>query len=138
MYVIVVGCGRAGAALAARLSKSGAEVVAIDKEEQSLDYISPEFTGFTIAGDAADINILEQAKIQDADALIVTTENDNVNSMVAQIGKFIYGVPEVKVRVNKPEKEIIYRDTDIDTFAPSSLLVANFEQSILKNDEEEK
>ncbi|MFP4686957.1 MAG: NAD-binding protein [bacterium] len=133
MYVIVAGCGRAGAALAARLSKKGAEVVAIDKNEQALNYISPEFTGFIITGDATDVSVLEQAKIQEADALIVTTENDNVNSMVAQIGKIIYGVKEVKARVNKPEKEVIYRNTDIDTFAPSSLLVSRFEQSIMEN-----
>jgi trk system potassium uptake protein TrkA len=137
LYVIVVGCGRAGAELAARLSKNGLEVVAIDKDETALDYISPEFTGFTITGDASDISVLEQAKIQDADALIVTTENDNVNSMIAQIGKSIYNVAEVKSRVNKPEKTIIYRDTGIDTFAPSSLLVSHFESSIMEIGEEQ-
>jgi len=52
MYVVIVGCGRAGSGLAARLSRRGVEVVVIDRDPSTLENLSPEFTGFAIEGDA--------------------------------------------------------------------------------------
>lgn len=123
MYIIIIGCGKTGTAVADLLSKNGEDVVVIDKDSSAFDKLSPDFTGFTINGDATEVEVLLESKIDKADMAIVTTEIDTVNSMVSQIAKEIYEVPKVIVKINEPDKAIIYRNTDIITLSPTNLFI---------------
>ncbi|TDX49079.1 potassium channel family protein [Orenia marismortui] len=131
MYVLVMGCGRSGSYLANQLSKSGEDVVVIDKSSTSFKRLSAEFTGFTINGDATEIEILKSAKIDKADVVVITTNDDNVNAMIAQIASELYKVPKVMVRLLDPEKEVIYKDLNVITMSPTNLLVDKFKKEII-------
>jgi trk system potassium uptake protein TrkA len=131
MYIVVIGCGRSGSYLANQLSKAGEDVVVIDKKLRSFDRLSAEFTGFTINGDATEIEVLKSAKFDKADVVVITTDNDNVNAMVAQIASELYQIPKVMVRLLDPEKEVIYRDLDVITMSPTNLLVNKFTREII-------
>ncbi|WP_027340654.1 potassium channel family protein [Halonatronum saccharophilum] len=133
MYVLVIGCGRTGAYLANDLSKAGEVVVVIDSKNKSFKNLSSEFTGFTINGDATEIDVLKEGKIDKADVVVVTTNNDNVNAMVAQIAKELYNVSKVMVRVLDPEKEVIYKGLDVMTITATQLLVDRFKEEIITN-----
>ncbi|GAB6099295.1 hypothetical protein JCM16358_11740 [Halanaerocella petrolearia] len=137
MYVLVVGCGRTGSAIANLLSKEGEDVVVVDRDEESFNHLSAEFTGFTIIGDAAEIEVLKEAKLDKADVIIVTTNDDNVNSMIAQIASELYEIPKVVVRLIDPAKEVIYQDLDVITMSPTNLLVDNF-KSLLTGKEDRR
>ncbi|MCK8825047.1 potassium channel family protein [Fuchsiella alkaliacetigena] len=130
MYILIVGCGKAGSYLANSLSKKGEEVVVIDKKESAFNNLTSEFTGFTLLGDATEFEILEEAKIEQADVVVATTTNDNVNSMIAQIAKEIFGISKVLARVFAPRREEIYRQMEIDTVCPTTLSVMEFERAI--------
>lgn len=118
-YIIVVGCGRTGSHLANLLSKAGKSVVIIDREEDSFKRLDEEFSGFMMEADASEVDVLEQAKISKADALIIATDNDSTNMMIAQIGKKIYQVPLVMARIIDPAELAVYESLGIQTISPT-------------------
>lgn len=133
MYVIIVGCGRVGSGLANLLSKEGADVVVIDEEERAFNNLSAEYSGFKIRGDATEIEVLKEAKLENTDAIVITTDDDNINAMIAQISKQIYEIPQVMVRIADPDKEIIYEDMDVFAISTTNLLVDTFKNKIKIN-----
>lgn len=125
-YLIVVGCGRLGSLLANRLSGLGGSVVVIDREDASFENLSPEFSGFRVTGDAAELAVLRQARIDKAECLLAITSHDNVNLMVAQVAQTVFDVPQVMARVNDPSREAVYREFGIETICPTNLSAAAF------------
>lgn len=120
-YIIIVGSGRLGSLLARRLSSLGSSVVVIDKREGAFDSRAPEFSGFQIIGDAAEMEVLRQAKIERADCLLAVTNQDNLNLMVAQVAKIMFNVPKVMARIYDPAHEAMYRQFGIETISPTKL-----------------
>lgn len=130
LYVIIIGCGRLGSYLANRLSHDGHSVVVIDLNDSALEALSAEYSGFRMEGDATEIDLLKQAKIDKADFFIATTGDDNVNLMVAQMAKKLFQVPRVIARVFQPKREKIYLDLGIETVCPTSIAADVFLKSI--------
>ncbi|MGD1899658.1 MAG: potassium channel family protein [Phormidesmis sp.] len=129
-YIVVIGCGRLGSLLAGRLSAEGNSVVVIDQKESAFENLSSEFSGFQIVGDASEMATLKKAKLDKADCLLVVTREDNVNLMVAQIGRIFFETPVVLARVFDPAREAIYREFDIDTISPTQLSADSFMQKL--------
>lgn len=137
-YIIIVGCGRLGAVLASSLAESKLNsVVVIDKKEDAFDRLGGSFSGFKIINDATEIDTLAQAKIQEADVLVATTNHDNVNIMVAQIAKKIYDVPKVFARLTEPERAKVYEELGIETISPTELSAIEFKRIIMEYGEME-
>lgn len=126
MYIVIVGCGRYGSLLANRLSYFGHSVVIIDRRENAFKALSPEFSGFTITGDAAESSILRAAKLEAADCLLSMCNEDTLNLMVTQIAKYIFGVPRVIARVYKPSYESIFRKFGVEIISPIQLALEAF------------
>jgi len=127
-YIVVVGCGRLGSLLANNLSADGYQVVVIDRHERMFDGLNVQFSGFTIAGDAAELDTLRQANIEKADMLFACTTEDNVNVMVAQVAREFFEVPHVVARVYDPDLEETYRSFGIETVSPTQLSADVFKQ----------
>jgi trk system potassium uptake protein TrkA len=125
-YIIIVGCGRLGSMLANQLSSLGSSVVVVDRDEGAFHNLSVEFSGFQVTGDAAEMAVLRQAKIDEADCLLAITRQDNVNLMVAQVAKTVFGVPKVIARVFDPAREQVYRRFGIETISPTKLSAEMF------------
>lgn len=121
LYIVIVGCGRLGSLLANKLSKEGHSVVGIDIDESAFANLSEDFSGFTVPGDAVRAGVLKQAKVDKADIVIATTKDDNINLMIAQVAKKIYGVSRVIARVYDPSREGIYGEFEVETFSPTVL-----------------
>jgi trk system potassium uptake protein TrkA len=130
LYIVVVGCGRLGSHLANRLSSQGHSVVVIDRYEATFDSLTPEFSGFRVEGDATQMSILKQAKVKEADVLIASTHYDNVNLMVAQVARSIFGVPKVLARVFDPRREQVYARLEIETISPTTVAAGKFLEAI--------
>ncbi|MBM7623385.1 potassium channel family protein [Sporohalobacter salinus] len=131
MYILVIGCGRTGSSIANLLSKEGKNVVVVDRDGEAFDRLSAEFTGFTIVGDATEIEVLKEAKLDKTDVAVITTNDDNVNAMIAQIASKLYNISKVFVRVIDPSKEVIYENTNIIQMNPTNLLVSEFKDRII-------
>src|SRR5512134_2151768 len=96
--IIIVGCGRAGAELANRLSAAGHLVTVIDVRETAFDNLAPEFRGHVIEGEVLSRNVLVNAGVSQTDAFAVLTNSDALNAVVGHIARTIYHVPNVVVR----------------------------------------
>lgn len=139
-FAIIIGCGRLGATLAGDLSYKGFNISIIDKNKYAFDELPDNFSGYQINADGTDTGILENVGISKATMLLAVTENDNINSMIAQIAKKIYNVPNVYMRLNNPELEELIKSDDIKVIYPFKLSVDEFERLSLidvpSNDDE--
>ena len=110
-YIVVIGCGRLGSILASNLSQQGCEVVVIDKDKSTFERLAGDFSGFPITGDAAEMNLLQAAKLNQAQVVIAVTGKDNLNIMVSQLAQTVFQVPIVLTRILDPAREEIYQPT---------------------------
>ena len=123
MYIIIAGCGKVGSGLANKLSREGHDVVIIDFNEEAFISIEPEFTGLKIVGVPFDEEVLKKAGIDKADAVAAVTPEDNVNIMVSQIAKDLYGVPNVLARIYNPLREQVFQQFGLETICPTNVSV---------------
>src|SRR5438067_4689335 len=99
MFVLIVGCGRVGSAVARSMLAEGHEVSVLDEDPEAIAQLEKggEHTwvdqggSFTV-GTALEIEALEAAGIDRADAFVASTDGDNTNLVIAQIAKKRYGV----------------------------------------------
>lgn len=112
MYLIIVGLGGIGRSLAAIASDGGHSVVAIDKNEAKCLEILEEHDLLAISGNATDKEILEEAGIDRADALVATTSDDALNLMACWLAKK-YDVKTLVSVVNKTEHADLFKDIGV-------------------------
>ena len=119
MKVLIMGCGRTGAQLAAMLDAEGHQVTILDLDDYSFRRLPSEFSGTAIVGDGTDNESLKKAGIQEADAFIALTQGDNRNIMAAQMAKHIYRVPKVLLRIYDPLRRELYNNLGLSAFSPT-------------------
>ncbi|MDD5953509.1 MAG: TrkA family potassium uptake protein [Oscillospiraceae bacterium] len=120
-YIVIIGCGRLGAYLANTLADEGRDVLILDRNEDSLNKLYDSYGGLTLTGDGTDLEVLKEANLDKANAVIVVTNNDNANVMIAQMAQELFQVDLVIARLYDPERECVYREFHIDTICPSTL-----------------
>ena len=134
--VIIVGCGAFGAVAAAKLSNQNRNVAVIDRSRDRFSKLPSSFHGTTIEGDGSDMDLLEAAGAKNADLLIASTDSDNANAMIAQIGRQMFGIKKVVARMYDTSKQIAYSNMDIITICPTDSSAEAFEQLIMDEDHE--
>lgn len=130
LYAIVIGCGRAGAEIAGRLSANGHAVVVIDRDRRAFTRLPERFTGTTIVGQAIDTECLISAGIEQADAVITTTYGDNSNLTVAQLARERFGVGRSIARVKDPVRAAIFSGLGVETLSSTELVADAFENAL--------
>jgi trk/ktr system potassium uptake protein len=133
--IVIVGCGRTGAFLAGLLDAGGHDVTIVDLERTSFSHLARDFKGSTLLGNGTDLDVLRQAGIDKADAIITLTQGDNRNLMSAQIAKHIFGVKQIIAKVNDPIRANTYRQHGIQTFSRTTI-IGTLLDAMLKNDPE--
>jgi len=119
VYIIVVGCGKVGLQLLKFLSAERHYLVAIDRNEEALDELGPDFPGLTLLGNAIDTDLLERAGIERADAVAVLTGDDNTNLIVAQIARMKYDVSKVLARLFHLDTREPFSELGIHALSPA-------------------
>jgi trk system potassium uptake protein TrkA len=117
---IVIGCGRVGSAIAKQLDSEGWDVVAVDEKEEALGRLGEHWGGGCIVGHGMDVEVLHQAGIDAADAVVVATDGDNTNLVVAQVAQKRFGIDCVVVRVLDPGRAKFYASRGLRTVCPTS------------------
>jgi trk system potassium uptake protein TrkA len=123
MKAIVIGCGRVGSAVALQLDGSGWDVTAIDENEDALGRLGDSWTGGFIVGHGMDLQLLREAGIEDADAVVATTDGDNTNLVVAQVAQKHFEVPTVVTRVQDPSRAQFYAARGLRIVCPTSAAI---------------
>ena len=91
MKLIVIGCGRVGSTIAKRFAADGWDVTAVDEKEAALSRLGENWAGGFIVGHGMDVSVLREAGIEDADAVVVSTDGDNTNLVIGQVAQKRFG-----------------------------------------------
>lgn len=119
MKVVIMGCGRVGAALATMLTQDGHEVTVLDTNADSFRRLPPEFTGRRQVGNGIDQDVLARIGVGEAGAFIAVTQGDNRNVMATQMAKHLFGVQRALCRIYDPIREQMYRELGLETISPT-------------------
>ena len=123
MRVIIVGCGRVGARVAAELDSRGEHVTVIDHNPRAFSRLPPTFKGETARGNGTDEDVVRSAGGEQADIVMALTEGDNRNALAAQLAKHTFGVPRVIAKINDPLRAKAYAELGIATLCRTGLMV---------------
>ena len=136
MFVLIVGCGRVGSAIAKQMLSEGHEVSVLDEDPEAIALLSRgqtetwEETGgrFTV-GTALEIDALLEAGIEQADAFVASTDGDNTNLVIAQVAQR-FNVERVVVRVLDPYRAKWYAEQGLQTICPTQTAIELLEAAV--------
>jgi trk system potassium uptake protein TrkA len=137
MFILVVGAGRVGSTVAKWALGEGHEVSVLDEDPLSHERLDNELdTSWEEAGErftvgtALEIDALTEAGIAEAETVIVCTDGDNTNLVVAQIARRRYGIEGVIVRVLDPRRAEWYREQGLSTICPTAVAIDMLEDAV--------
>jgi trk system potassium uptake protein TrkA len=126
----VIGCGRVGSAVSLQLAGSGWDVTVLDENEDSLARLGEHWTGGFVVGHGMDLKLLREGGIEDADAVVVTTDGDNTNIVIAQVAQKQFQVPTVVVRVLDPARAQFYAEKGLRIVCPTSAAIETLVETV--------
>jgi trk system potassium uptake protein TrkA len=132
MNLVVIGCGRVGSAVAKELAGDGWDVTAIDEQEEALARLGSRWAGGFVVGHGMDAEILRRAGVPDADAVVVATNGDNTNLVIAQVVEKRWAVPCVVVRVLDPARADFYAARGMRTICPTQTAISSLAAAVRK------
>jgi trk/ktr system potassium uptake protein len=132
MKAIIVGCGRVGSSVAKRLAREGWEVTAVDETEAALARLGEDWSGGFVVGHGMDLKTLKKAGIEDADAVVVSTDGDNTNIVVAQVAQKQFDVARVVVRLLDPYRAQFYESRGLNVVCPTKTAIDQLMQVVLE------
>ena len=130
MKIVIMGCSRVGAQLAAMLDAEGHKVTVMDVDSFSFKKLPLAFKGTALVGSGIDEESLKRAQIGEADVFVAVTQGDNRNVMACQIAKHVYKVPKVVCRIYDPIREEMYRNLGLLTVSPTKLVAKLLREQI--------
>lgn len=137
MRVIIMGCGRVGARLAALLANDNHDVTVLDINETSFSRLPADFRGSAVVGNGIDVDVLRRVGIEHADAFAAVTQGDNRNIMASQMAKHIFRVPRVVTRIYDPIRSDTYQALGIDAVSPTVIGAQSLYERLIATQSEE-
>lgn len=117
--ILIVGCGRLGGSLAARLVAAGQQVTVLDHERRNFEANLPRgFKGRTIEGTEIDSEVLKRAGIEQADAVAAVARDESTNMMTADVARNLFNVSRIVVRIDEPRMAALYRADGFEVISP--------------------
>ena len=137
MFVLIVGAGRVGSAIAKTMLAEGHEVSVLDEDteavallERGQDRSWEDLGGSFTVGTALEIDALLEAGIERADAFVASTDGDNTNLVIAQIAQRRFDIGRVVVRVLDPLRAKWYREQGLLTVCPTEVAIEKLEEAV--------
>ncbi|MFL5838699.1 MAG: potassium channel family protein [Solirubrobacteraceae bacterium] len=130
MFVLIVGAGRVGSAVAKRAMNEGHQVSVLDEDPLSHERLDIDLDGtwedaggqFTV-GTALEMDALLEAGIDRADVFIASTDGDNTNLVISQIAQKRFHVDKVVARVLDPARASWYAEQGLNTVCPTQTAI---------------
>ncbi|MBQ6816143.1 MAG: Trk system potassium transporter TrkA [Clostridia bacterium] len=102
MNIVVVGCGKIGAAIIENLIAEGHDVVAVDHNEQVVNDICTVYDAIGVTGNATDCNTLTEVGAANTDLFVAVTGSDEFNMLSCFLAKKM-GAANTIARIRNPE-----------------------------------
>ena len=137
MFVLIVGSGRVGSAVAKSMLADGHEVSVLDENPEAIALLNrgqdqswEDLGGSFTVGTALEIDALMEAGIDGADAFVASTDGDNTNLVIAQIAKRRFDIHCVVVRVLDPGRARWYAEQGLQTVCPTQTAIELLEAAV--------
>jgi trk system potassium uptake protein TrkA len=138
MFLLVVGAGRVGSALATRALRAGHTVSVLDEDPLSHERLDMELGQpweaaggrFTI-GTALEMDALKEAGVEQADVFVASTNGDNTNLVIAQLAYRRFNVDKVVARILDPRRAAWYAEQGLETICPTAIAIDQLEANVL-------
>lgn len=140
MFILIVGAGRVGSAVAKRALDAGHTVSVLDADPLSHERLDKDQSttwedagGQFTVGAALEADGLIEAGIEHADVFLAATSGDNTNLVIAQLAQRRFKVPRVVVRVADPARAAWYAEAQgLHTICPTQHAIDEAEQLVLQ------
>ena len=127
MNVIIVGGGKVGSGIAARLADDGHTVTIVDADVPGIDALNSQKIESgeisVVEGDGADRATLETAGIRNVDVFMAVTRHDTFNGLAAQRARHEFNVPNVFICARDEGLRDLYESLGIRAISPTRLTV---------------
>lgn len=123
MKIIISGTGISVYFLAKRFISKGYHITLISDVMDDCDYYARYLKATVIYGDCTDPDILNQAKVHDADLFIAMNDKDQNNLVSAQMASIYYKIPRILAVVNDPDNESIFAKLGIKAISGTKFLI---------------
>ncbi|HLX20485.1 MAG TPA: FAD-dependent oxidoreductase [Gaiellaceae bacterium] len=130
MKALIVGCGRVGSSVALQLQREGWDVTVVDENEDALTRLGENWPGTFLVGQGIDVDLLREAGIEEADALVAVTDGDNTNVVIGQVAQKRFDVGCVIVRVLDPARADFYSERGLRTISPTKTAIASLMDAV--------
>lgn len=132
MYLIIVGAGNIGMPLIQLATADANEVVVVEQDPDVADAAARAFDCLVINRDATTAETLHEAGIEDADAIVSTTDQDATNVMVMLLAEDL-GVPSRVSVVHDPQHMDLFSRIGVHTMENPQRLIAEHLYRAVKN-----
>ncbi|MEO9139551.1 MAG: TrkA family potassium uptake protein, partial [Jatrophihabitans sp.] len=117
MHIVIMGCGRVGAALSLQLAPLEHTISVIDQDPLAFRRLGENFPGRQVTGVGFDKETLVEAGIEHAGAFAAVSSGDNSNIIAARVARESFGVHRVVARIYDPKRAEVYERLGIPTVA---------------------
>ena len=114
LRVALVGGGNVGFMVSEQLQELGADVTIVENDDARADKLASLLPRvLVLRGDGADLELLEQERLEDADVMVAVTSDDATNLLVSLLAKQL-GIPKVITRVGRARNRRLFERVGID------------------------
>jgi len=135
MFIIIVGGGKVGLYLVKHFTEKGHRVLLIEEDWEKVKEVRKKYGIEVVWGNGTEETVLEEAGIEDCDALVAVTEDDQDNLVICQLAERQYNIAKTYTRVNTPGNEKLFSWLGVNVAVSSaSILAAMVEDDLSFND----
>ncbi len=102
MKIIINGCGKIGRTILRSLANEGHDIVAIDTNPDVITELTNIYDVMGVCGNGADIDVLQEAGVSDAQLVASFTNSDELNMLTCYLAKKL-GASHTVARIRNPE-----------------------------------
>lgn len=102
MKLVIVGAGKVGETLVAKLTKENHDIIVVDEDPKAVDTVVNRYDARGIVGNGGERSILLNAECDTADFFVACTSRDELNLLCCVLAKKL-GAKHTMARVRDPE-----------------------------------
>lgn len=125
MYLIIIGSGPLGESMVELALNDGHDVALIEEDADRAQHSAQRYDCLVLQASVAQGGILEEAKAEQADAIIATTEDDSANLMAMFLGSE-HGIRVLVSVVNEPGHAMLFKRLGVHILLDPEVIIAKY------------
>jgi len=130
LKALIIGCGRVGSSIALQLQREGWDVTVVDENEDALARLGEHWPGTFLVGHGMDVDLLREAGIEEADAVVASTDGDNTNIVIGQVAQKRFDIGCVVIRILDPARADFYSARGLRVVCPTKTAIDTLMEAV--------